>query len=378
MALIITSEEELNKLAPPALPQATNQYSRQYQDQLNNVLRLYFNRITALQQQLSWAQPVDYIDFNTTGAVAPYQIGRLDWDPEDATLELDMDYGVIQQIGQETYARVQNDTGVTIPNGTVVGFAGATDDAIKVSPYIADGSQSSLYIVGVMTHDFPDTGSRGYCTVWGFVRDVNTSAFSQGDILYASTTVAGALTNIKPTAPNNVVVVGAAIKIGTTDGIIFVRPTITQQQYYGTFNRGTDFIPALANTAYALPFTSSTLSSGVFIGTPASRIVVGQSGLYNISCTLQYSSSNAAQKNVYSWVRTNGVDIPESARISTLNLNGGYRTVLTSETASLAANDYVEIMVAVSDVAITVVAEPATAFAPGAPAANLLITQVQL
>jgi hypothetical protein len=333
MALIITSEEELNKLAPPALPQATNQYSRQYQDQLNNVLRLYFNRITALQQQLSWAQPVDYIDFNTTGAVAPHQIGRL------------------QQIGQETYARVQNDTGVTIPNGTVVGFAGATDDAIKVSPYIADGSQSSLYIVGVMTHDFPDTGSRGYCTVWGFVRDVNTSAFSQGDILYASTTVAGALTNIKPTAPNNVVVVAAAIKIGTTDGIIFVRPTITQQQYYGTFNRGTDFIPALANTAYALPFTSSTLSSGVFIGTPASRIVVGQSGLYNISCTLQYSSSNAAQKNVYSWVRTNGVDIPESARISTLNLNGGYRTVLTSETASLAANDYVEIMVAVSDVA---------------------------
>jgi hypothetical protein len=378
MALIITSEEELNKLAPPALPQATNQYSRQYQDQLNNVLRLYFNRITALQQQLSWAQPVDYIDFNTTGAVAPHQIGRLDWDPEDATLELDMDYGVIQQIGQETYARVQNDTGVTIPNGTVVGFAGATDDAIKVSPYIADGSQSSLYIVGVMTHDFPDTGSRGYCTVWGFVRDVNTSAFSQGDILYASTTVAGALTNIKPTAPNNVVVVAAAIKIGTTDGIIFVRPTITQQQYYGTFNRVTDFIPALANTAYALPFTSSTLSSGVFIGTPASRIVVGQSGLYNISCTLQYSSSNAAQKNVYSWVRTNGVDIPESARISTLNLNGGYRTVLTSETASLAANDYVEIMVAVSDVAITVVAEPATAFAPGAPAANLLITQVQL
>jgi hypothetical protein len=378
MALIITSEEELNKLAPPALPQATNQYSRQYQDQLNNVLRLYFNRITALQQQLSWAQPVDYIDFNTTGAVAPHQIGRLDWDPEDATLELDMDYGVIQQIGQETYARVQNDTGVTIPNGTVVGFAGATDDAIKVSPYIADGSQSSLYIVGVMTHDFPDTGSRGYCTVWGFVRDVNTSAFSQGDILYASTTVAGALTNIKPTAPNNVVVVAAAIKIGTTDGIIFVRPTITQQQYYGTFNRVTDFIPALANTAYALPFTSSTLSSGVFIGTPASRIVVGQSGLYNISCTLQYSSSNAAQKNVYSWVRTNGVDIPESARISTLNLNGGYRTVLTSETASLAANDYIEIMVAVSDVAITVVAEPATAFAPGAPAANLLITQVQL
>jgi hypothetical protein len=58
MALIITSEEELNRIAPPALPQPTVQYSRQYQDQFNNVLRLYFNRITALQQQLDWAQPL--------------------------------------------------------------------------------------------------------------------------------------------------------------------------------------------------------------------------------------------------------------------------------------------------------------------------------
>lgn len=33
------------KIQPPALPQATNQYDRPYQDQLNNVQRLFYNRL---------------------------------------------------------------------------------------------------------------------------------------------------------------------------------------------------------------------------------------------------------------------------------------------------------------------------------------------
>jgi hypothetical protein len=52
MSYIITSEFELNKVAAPNLPLATPEYSQQYIDQLNNVLRLYFNRIDALTSQL--------------------------------------------------------------------------------------------------------------------------------------------------------------------------------------------------------------------------------------------------------------------------------------------------------------------------------------
>jgi hypothetical protein len=36
----------LNQVEPPALPQATNEYNRPYQDQLNNVHRLFYNRLT--------------------------------------------------------------------------------------------------------------------------------------------------------------------------------------------------------------------------------------------------------------------------------------------------------------------------------------------
>jgi len=53
MSYIITSDYELNKIAAPNLPLATLEYDRQYIDQLNNVMRLYFNRLDALTGQLA-------------------------------------------------------------------------------------------------------------------------------------------------------------------------------------------------------------------------------------------------------------------------------------------------------------------------------------
>jgi hypothetical protein len=50
--VIVISEFELNQVAAPNLPLATEVYSRQYQDQLNNVLRLYFNRLDSILDQL--------------------------------------------------------------------------------------------------------------------------------------------------------------------------------------------------------------------------------------------------------------------------------------------------------------------------------------
>jgi len=52
MTYVITSQNPLNEVAAPSLPLATTLYSQQYQDQLNNVLRLYFNRLDSLFRQL--------------------------------------------------------------------------------------------------------------------------------------------------------------------------------------------------------------------------------------------------------------------------------------------------------------------------------------
>lgn len=304
-------------------------------------------------------------------------VGQSRWNPTDETLDVQMENGVVQQVGQETYARVGNTTGSAIPNGTVVGFAGATANALLVAPYLADGSSTSLYILGVMTHDLPDSGQLGYCTVWGFVRDVDTSAFTAGDVLYASPTVAGGMTNVKPTAPNNVIPVAACVIAHATEGVIFVRPTVEQEQYYGQFSRTTDTSPDAINTAYPIVMSGLDIGNGVVLGTPASRIVVPASGLYTISANFQLTSGSATDKNVWFWVRKNGTDVANSARLVTVSVNNAYTTVSLREEVSLAANQYIELCWAADSTNVTLDAVASTAFAPAAPSAVVNVTQAQ-
>ena len=62
--MIVTSEFELNQVAAPNLPLAPIEYNRQYGDQLNNVLRLYFNRLDAILAQLRTSDDVDPANIN--------------------------------------------------------------------------------------------------------------------------------------------------------------------------------------------------------------------------------------------------------------------------------------------------------------------------
>ena len=197
-------------------------------------------------------------------------------------------------------------------------------------------------------------------------------------MLYASPTVAGGFTKVKPTAPNNVIPLAAVLKVGTTDGIIFVRPTIEQQKYYGEFSKTDTQTPAVANTAYALTFTNTELAKGVSRGTPTSRIITANAGLYNFVLSVQITSTNSSQKAVRVWLRKNGTtDVPNSARIATTNLNNGYLVVTINDVLSLLAGDYIEVMFATDDVNISVATVAATAFAPAAPAALLAVTQTE-
>ena len=50
--MIVISDFEINQVAAPNLPLSPLDYDRQYTDQVNNVLRLYFNRVDAILNQL--------------------------------------------------------------------------------------------------------------------------------------------------------------------------------------------------------------------------------------------------------------------------------------------------------------------------------------
>lgn len=368
----------------PALPLPPTEYNQRHMMQLINALRLYFNQLDGNNANKAYSYRANKLILDPGNAVTE-SAGSLSWNSVDGTANLGLDYGVTNQIGQEYYARVANTTGSTIPNGTVVGFAGATSDALLVAPYLADGSTPTLYILGVMTHDLPDSGDKGYCTVWGFVRNLDTSAFSPGDILYASPTVAGGFTNVKPTAPENVIPVAACITSDAQNGVIFVRPTIEQQKYYGTFSSNISFTPAAIYTPYALTYTTVDAANGFSIGSPTSRIVAAQSGYYNFQFSLQVSSSNANQKKMWIWPRINGVDVPDSNGEVTVQTNAGVLVPAWNWVLSLNAGDYFQIMYAVDDVGISVVTFPAQTGAvgtatfarPAAPSVILTVTQVQ-
>lgn len=53
----------LDQIAVPNLPLSGQQFTPQYQDQLNNVLRLYFNRLTTNVNALTGVRGGQYLDF---------------------------------------------------------------------------------------------------------------------------------------------------------------------------------------------------------------------------------------------------------------------------------------------------------------------------
>ena len=59
MTYVVTTEYELSQVAAPNLPLATPQYDSRYIDQLNNVLRLYFNQLDKILGQLRVSGAID-------------------------------------------------------------------------------------------------------------------------------------------------------------------------------------------------------------------------------------------------------------------------------------------------------------------------------
>lgn len=355
--------------AVPYFPTPPEEYNRQYMAQLIRAFSVF-------AQQMVNPGPLLATTLTLNPSGEKIDAGELSWNTAEETVDITMGDGVIQQVGFETYMRVKNSTGATIPNGSVVGFSGVAGD-ILVSKFIASSSANELYFVGVATHDMPD-GDVGPVTLYGKVRDLDTSAYTVGTILYASPTTAGAFTSTRPTAPNVVIPVAAVLVSDATNGEIMVRPTIPIGLDYGTFSSTSTQTLGAINTATAITLSNTALSNGVSIGSPASRIVVTQTGFYQINASLQFSSSSASAKTIYFWLRKNGTDVANTTNALTNDINNGYISATLFRDISLQANDYIEIYWASDSTDVSLSAIAASAFAPAAPSVIVIVTQIQL
>jgi hypothetical protein len=76
-----------------------------------------------------------------------------------------------------------------------------------------------------VTSEAISNNADGLVSYFGEIRGINTSAYTDGAILYASPTVAGGFTLTRPDAPNNVVSVAAVVN-AANNGTLLVRPSI--------------------------------------------------------------------------------------------------------------------------------------------------------
>lgn len=201
----------------------------------------------------------DFVGFNTAPTSIPTTQGTLSWNVDKESLDLIMN-GTTGSLMQDTFYNVKNQTGATIPKGTVVranGTVGASG-RILIAPFLADGTYSSKYCMGVTAEAIAD-GADGKVLAFGALRKIDTSAYTNGTILYASPTTAGAFTTTEPSNPNNIVTLAIVVYSDNTNGEIFVRPTFVPSQAELILSLG--YTPA--NDANVVKLTGNQTVGGV-------------------------------------------------------------------------------------------------------------------
>ena len=146
--------------------------------------------------------------------------------------------------------------------------------------------------------------------------------------------------------------------------------------HYGAFSDTSTQVAASIDTAYAMTFTTTDNSNGVSIGSPSSRLVVANQGVYNVQFSAQLDQTSGGTVNVYIWLRKNGVNVPNTA--STVALQGTAARLVAAWNfiIQLEPTHYVELMWATDNTNARILAASATSVWPAIPSVIATLTQV--
>jgi hypothetical protein len=114
---------------------------------------------------------------------------------------------------------VRNITGATIPKKSAVYINGASGNRPTINYSQANSESTSSKTFGLTESDILHNGV-GYVVVEGQLSNVDTTMFTEGQLLWLSPTTPGGLTTTKPSAPNHMVFVGYVVRSHPTEGII--------------------------------------------------------------------------------------------------------------------------------------------------------------
>jgi hypothetical protein len=250
---------------------------------------------------------IDYVDFDTTPTTTTGAAARLRWNDTDGTLDLGLKGGnVTLQLGQEQVTLVKHADNTGLTNGKVVYTVGSDGSNQTVRYAQANSEATSSNTFGVMTED-ASGGAKAFCTTFGMVHDLDTSAMTEGAIVWLSSSTAGGMTTTIPTSPAHLVQIGYCVRSHATQGVIFVK---VQNGYeldelhdvLITSKTNGDLIQYESSSGLWKNKAQSTLAiAGSQVTTGASTVDTG----YRLNQTLYYTTAGTAtfSKASYSWLR---------------------------------------------------------------------------
>jgi len=148
---------------------------------------------------------------------------------------------------------------------------------------------------------------------------------------------------------------------------------------YGAFQDSTDQVAANTTTAYSMTFNTTDYSNGVSV-VSNSRMTVKNYGIYNLQFSAQLVNTDSSIHDIDIWFRKNGTNIPASnSRYSVPNSHGGvdgHTIAALNYYIELNANDYVEIMWATDNTAVSI-QQLATRTSPDTPSTPSVIATMQ-
>jgi hypothetical protein len=159
-----------------------------------------------------------------------------------------------------------------------------------------------------------------------------------------------------------------------------IAPPVAQEVFadYAMVYDTTNHVAAATNTPYAVTFNTTAYARGIRIGSPTSRILCNRPGIYNFMFSAQIDKTSGGTGNIWLWGRKNGTDIPQSASRVQIQGNNAELVATVNFYVEMSNGDYFELMYAVSDTSVIILAEAPTAFAPAVPSIILTVNQVNL
>ncbi|MDB2408268.1 hypothetical protein N9W09_00605 [Crocinitomicaceae bacterium] len=175
-------------------------------------------------------------------------------------------------------------------------------------------------------------------------------------------------------------------RIGAESVILFMPISLsaaaTNYYPFGTFENDSTVTFSSADTPQVIALTDAHYAYGMSLA--SNRITVSYAGLYDIDLVALFSNSNSQIKNAFLWIRVNGTDYAHSGqRFAVVENHGstdGYQPIAMNHPIELDANDYIEVVGAVShtDVQMEAFAAQTTPFAmPSIPSIMANLTMIE-